>query len=57
MQSGEERSMKNKKLIGDLSRGNVLDDLGLRPAEAAAVKMKSQLHSEITRAIDRHKVL
>jgi predicted XRE-type DNA-binding protein len=45
--------MAVKKLIAHVSRGNVLDDLGFGSAEAAAVKMKSQLHSEIIRAIER----
>jgi predicted XRE-type DNA-binding protein len=45
--------MKSKKLIGRVSRGNVLNDLGFAPAEAAALKMKAQLYSEIVRAIER----
>lgn len=45
--------MAGKKLVSHVSRGNVLDDLGFGPSEAAAVKMKAQLHSEIMRAIER----
>ena len=45
--------MTGKKLVAHVSRGNVLDDLGFGPTEAAALKMKAQLHSEIVRAIER----
>jgi predicted XRE-type DNA-binding protein len=45
--------MPRRQLIAHISCGNVLDDLGFGPAEAAALKMKSQLHSEILKAIER----
>lgn len=39
-----------------VSKGNVLDDLGFSPEEAAVIKLKNQLHSEILKAIKKQKL-
>jgi predicted XRE-type DNA-binding protein len=36
-----------------VSRGNVFADLGFSPEEAAILRMKTQLHIEIMRAIEK----
>jgi predicted XRE-type DNA-binding protein len=36
-----------------VSRGNLFEDLGFSPEEAAILRMKTQLHIEIMRAIER----
>ena len=36
-----------------VSRGNVFEDLGFSPEEAAILRMKTQLHIEIMRAIEK----
>jgi len=38
---------------GHVSRGNVFADLGFSPEEAAILRMKTQLHIEIMRAIEK----
>jgi predicted XRE-type DNA-binding protein len=43
--------MADRKLVRHITRGNVLDDLGFSPAESAALKMKSELHSRILKTI------
>jgi predicted XRE-type DNA-binding protein len=43
--------MAAKKLVGHITRGNVLDDLGFSPEESAAMTMKSDLHSKIIKTI------
>ena len=37
-----------------VSRGNVFEDIGFSPEEAAILRMKTQLHIEIMRAIERN---
>ena len=39
-----------------ISKGNVIDDLGFLPEEAAAIKLKISLHSEILRHVERRKL-
>jgi len=45
--------MAAKKLVGYVTHGNVLDDLGFSLEESAALKMKSELHSKILETITR----
>jgi predicted XRE-type DNA-binding protein len=39
-----------------ISKGNVIDDLGFSPEEAAAVKLKASLHAEILRVVEKRKL-
>lgn len=39
--------MRKKNAPSHVSKGNVLNDLGLSPEEKAALKLKMDLHSEI----------
>lgn len=39
-----------------VSKGNVIDDLGFSPDEAASIKLKVQLHSEIMKVVQRRKL-
>ena len=39
-----------------VSRGNVFEDLGFSPEEAAILRMKTQLHIEIMRAIEKQRL-
>jgi predicted XRE-type DNA-binding protein len=39
-----------------ISKGNVIDDLGFSRAEAASIKLKVQLHSEIMKVVKRRKL-
>ena len=39
-----------------LSKGNVLDDLGLSSQEKAALKLKMDLHAEILKIIEKKKL-
>lgn len=39
-----------------VSKGNVIDDLGFSPEEAAAIKLKVSLHAEILRVVERRKL-
>jgi len=39
-----------------ISKGNVLDDLGFSPEEAAAIKLKASLHAEILRLLEKRKL-
>ncbi len=48
--------MSVKSKPSHISKGNVLDDLGLSPEEAAVVKLKVQLHSEIMKVINKKKL-
>jgi predicted XRE-type DNA-binding protein len=51
--------MKNKasdNKTGHVSKGNVIDDLGFSPEEAAAIKLKTSLHMEIMRIIEKRKL-
>ena len=41
---------------GHISFGNVIDDLGFSPEEAAAVKLKASLHAEILREVKKRKL-
>src|SRR5688500_6833056 len=39
-----------------ISKGNVLDDLGFSPYEAAAIKLKTDLHIEIIKIVEKRKL-
>lgn len=39
-----------------ISRGNVIDDLGFSPEEAAAIKLKASLHAEILLIVEKRKL-
>ena len=39
-----------------VSKGNVIDDLGFSPEEAAAIKLKASLHTEIMRLVEKRKL-
>lgn len=39
-----------------ISKGNVIDDLGFSPEEAAAIKLKVSLHAEILRVVEKRKL-
>ncbi|MBN1566294.1 MAG: XRE family transcriptional regulator [Acidobacteria bacterium] len=39
-----------------ISRGNVIDDLGFSPEEAAAIKLKASLHAEILLIVKKRKL-
>ncbi len=39
-----------------VSKGNVIDDLGFSPEEAAAIKLKASLHAEILRVVEKRKL-
>jgi len=39
-----------------ISKGNVIDDLGFSPEEAAAIKLKASLHAEILRIVEKRKL-
>ncbi len=39
-----------------VSKGDVIDDLGFSPDEAASIKLKVQLHSEIMKVVERRKL-
>ena len=39
-----------------VSKGNVIDDLGFSPEEAASVKLKVELHIEIMKVVKKRKL-
>jgi predicted XRE-type DNA-binding protein len=39
-----------------ISIGNVINDLGFSPEEAAAIKLKASLHAEILRVVEKRKL-
>jgi predicted XRE-type DNA-binding protein len=39
-----------------ISKGNVIDDLGFSPEEAAAIKLKASLHAEILLIVKKRKL-
>jgi len=39
-----------------ISKGNVIDDLGFSPEQAAAIKLKASLHAEIMRLVRKRKL-
>jgi predicted XRE-type DNA-binding protein len=39
-----------------ISKGNVIDDLGFSPEEAAAIKLKASLHAEILLIVEKRKL-
>lgn len=47
---------KNGSKPSRVMRGNVFEDLGFSPEEAAILQMKTQLHIEIMRAIEKKKL-
>ena len=48
------RARENKP--SHISKGNVIDDLGFSPEEAAAIKLKASLHAEILRVVKKRKL-
>ena len=48
------RATENKS--SHVSKGNVIDDLGFSPEEAAANKLKASLHAEILRVVEKGKL-
>ena len=48
------RATENKP--SHVSKGNVIDDLGFSPEEAAAIKLKASLHAEILRVVEKRKL-
>ena len=48
------RATENKS--SHVSKGNVIDDLGFSPEEAAAIKLKASLHAEIMRVVEKRKL-
>jgi predicted XRE-type DNA-binding protein len=48
------RARENKP--SHISKGNVIDDLGFSPEEAAAVKLKVNLHAEILKVVEKRKL-
>jgi predicted XRE-type DNA-binding protein len=44
---------KNRSKPSHVSRGNVFEDLGFSPEEAAILRIKTQLHIEVIRAIEK----
>lgn len=44
---------RNGNKSAHVSRGNVFEDLGFSPEEAAILRMKTQLHIEIMRTIEK----
>ena len=47
---------KNGNKPSHVSRGNVFEDLGFSAEEAAILRMKTQLHIEIMRAIEKQRL-
>ena len=41
---------------GHISKGDVIDDLGFSPEEAAAIKLKASLHAEILLIVGKRKL-
>ena len=39
-----------------ISKGNVIDDLGFSPEQAAAIKLRASLHAEIMRLVQKRKL-
>ena len=39
-----------------ISKGNVIDDLGFSPEQAAAIKLRVSLHAEILRLVEKRKL-
>jgi predicted XRE-type DNA-binding protein len=48
------RARENKSSY--ISKGNVIDDLGFSPEQAAAIKLKASLHAEILRLVEKRKL-
>jgi predicted XRE-type DNA-binding protein len=48
--------LKNESKPSHVTRGNVFKDLGFTSEEAAILRMKTQLHIEILRAIKQQKL-
>ena len=42
--------------LSRVSRGNVFEDIGFSPEEAVILRMKTQLHIEIMRAIEKKRL-
>ena len=50
----KDKARKDKSIY--ISKGNVIDDLGFSPEEAAAIKLKASLHAEILRLVEKRKL-
>lgn len=49
-----EKDKSNKP--SHISKGNVIDDLGFSPDEAAAIKLKVDLHIEIMKIVEKRRL-
>ena len=47
---------KERNKATHVSKGNIIDDLQFPPEEAASIKLKIELHSEIMKEIKRRKL-
>ena len=45
-----------KRLVSYVSKGDVIDDLGFSPEQAAAIKLKMDLHFEIIKIVKKRKL-
>jgi predicted XRE-type DNA-binding protein len=50
------KAIKRENKPSHISKGNVIDDLGFSPEEAAAIKLKTNLHVEIMRIVAKRKL-
>lgn len=50
------KASTKKNIPTHISKGNVIDDLGFSPEEAAAIKLKASLHAEILRVVEKRKL-
>jgi predicted XRE-type DNA-binding protein len=47
------KTKTKEKMPSHVSKGNVFDDLGFSPEEAAVIKLKTSLHAEILRLVEK----
>ncbi|MDO8519839.1 MAG: XRE family transcriptional regulator [Deltaproteobacteria bacterium] len=52
----EEKKSESNTGPTHITRGNVFDDLGFSPEEAAAIKLKADLHAEILKIVRARKL-
>ncbi|MBP1608937.1 MAG: transcriptional regulator, family [Acidobacteria bacterium] len=50
------KARARENIPSHISKGNVIDDLGFSPEEAAAVKLKASLYAEILRVVAKRKL-
>jgi hypothetical protein len=53
---GKMKARAQERKPTHISRGNVIDDLGFSPEEAAAIKLKASLQAEIMRIVEKKKL-